>query len=75
MLLGFKPDYLEIEFDGNKRKIEKVIVGIYDKEITKNQEYTGLVGLDLLEEERGSSKLEIVSRKEWLNEYTGDIKI
>lgn len=29
---------------------EKVIVGIYDKEISKNRTYYGIVGLDLLEE-------------------------
>lgn len=47
---GFKPDWLEIEFDGIKKRAEKVIIGIYDKEITKNDEYTGLVGLDILDE-------------------------
>ena len=64
MLLGFKPDIVEIEFDDNKRELNNVIIGIYDKSITKNQEYTGLVGLDILEE-----------RRENQNEYIRNIKI
>ena len=64
MLLGFKPDLIEVEFDGEKTKLAKVIIGIYDKEITKNGEYTGLVGLDILEE--GSENK---------YEYTRNIKV
>ena len=52
MLLGFKPDFLEIEFDEIIYKKEKVIIGIYEKEISKNREYTAIVGLDALEERR-----------------------
>ena len=50
MLLGFKPDFLEIEFDGATEVKYTAIVGIYDKEISKNRTYFGIVGLDLLEE-------------------------
>ena len=50
MLLGFKPDF--------------IVIGIYEKSITKNQEYTGLVGLDILDE-----------RSNLKNEYTRNIKI
>lgn len=64
MLLGFKPDFAEVEIDGVNRKLENIVIGIYDKSITKNQEYTGLVGLDILDER---SNLE--------NEYTRNIKI
>lgn len=49
MLLGFKPDYLELEFDEVKNRKDNVIIGIYDKEISKSKEYAGIVGLDLLE--------------------------
>lgn len=63
MLLGFKPDFAEVEFDDNKKELNNIIIGIYDKSITKNQEYTGLVGLDILEE-----------RSEKVNEYTRNIK-
>lgn len=64
MLLGFKPDLTEVELDGTRKKLNNVVIGIYDKSITKDQEYTGLVGLDILEE--GSEKN---------YEYTRNIKI
>ncbi len=63
MLLGFKPDFAEVEFDENKKELNNIIIGIYDKNITKNQEYTGLVGLDILDERRVT-----------VNEYTRNIK-
>lgn len=64
MLLGFKPDFAEVEIDGINRKLENIVIGIYEKSITKNQEYTGLVGLDILDE-----------RSNLKNEYTRNIKI
>ena len=59
MLLGFKPDLVTIEFDGIIKNLEKIIIGIYDKNITKNEEYTGLVGLDILDE-RSDIKYEYI---------------
>ncbi len=50
MLLGFKPELAKVEFDGVEKDLSNIVVGIYDKEITKNKEYTGLVGLDILDE-------------------------
>lgn len=64
MLLGFKPDFAELEIDGLNRELGNIVIGIYDKSITKNQEYTGLVGLDILDE-----------RSNLKNEYTRNIKI
>ena len=64
MLLGFKPDFAEVEIDWINRKLENIVIGIYEKSITKNQEYTGLVGLDILDE-----------RSNLKNEYTRNIKI
>ena len=49
MLLGFKPDLFEVEFDGIITKNENVVVAIYDKEISKKRQYFAIVGLDLLE--------------------------
>ena len=63
MLLGFKPDVLRIDFDDAQRKIDKVIIAIYDKDITKNDEYSGIVGLEILE-----------GRSEINYEYTKNIK-
>lgn len=64
MLLGFKPDSVEVEFDGTNRSLNNIVIGIYEKNITRNQEYTGLVGLDILEE-GGNLK----------NEYIRNIKV
>ena len=33
----------------NERVLDKIIIGIYDKDLTKNGAYRGLVGLDILE--------------------------
>ncbi len=64
MLLGFKPDFAEVEFDGSKKSLDNIVIGIYDKNITKNEAYTGLVGLDILDE-----------RSDLKYEYTRNIKV
>ncbi len=49
MLIGFKPDYLEIDSESDEKKgIYNVIVGIYNKALSKNNSYRALVGPDLL---------------------------
>lgn len=49
MLIGFKPDEIQVNFDGVETKRENVIIGIYNKELSKNGGYAGLVGLEILE--------------------------
>ena len=49
MLIGFKPDGVSISFDGVEIEAGDVIIGIYNKEISRNGNYSSLVGLDLLE--------------------------
>ena len=48
MLLGIKADEIEIENEEEKIKKEDVIVGIYDKSLTKRGEYRALVGMNIL---------------------------
>ena len=49
MLLGIKPEYIKLTtFDEKERIIKNVILGIYDKKISKN--YSALIGMELLEE-------------------------
>ena len=48
MLLGIKPDFIEIQKEENFEKIENVIIGIYNKSLTKKGEYRVLVGIELL---------------------------
>ena len=46
ILLGIKSDYIILN---NQNKIKDVIIGIYEKSLTKNGSYTALIGLDILE--------------------------
>ena len=47
MLLGIKIDGMEVEKE-EIHKIQNVIVGIYDKSLTKRGEYRALVGIDMI---------------------------
>lgn len=48
MLLGIKADEIEVEKEEDKKTTKNVIIGIYDKSLTKRGEYRALVGLDLI---------------------------
>lgn len=50
MLVGFKPDKIVIKCEDIEKEISKVIVGIYDKKLSKNNDYTALVGINIMEE-------------------------
>ncbi len=47
MLMGIKPQYIKINYNENKIITKNVIIGIYDKKISKN--YSALIGLEILE--------------------------
>lgn len=47
MLLGIKIDGMEVEKE-EIHKVQNVIVGIYDKSLTKRGEYRALVGIDMI---------------------------
>ena len=48
MLIGTKVDKIKIEFEEEEIEAMNVIVGIYNKSLTKNGLYNALIGLDLL---------------------------
>ena len=48
MLLGIRADEIEVESEEDKKITKNVIIGIYDKSLTKRGEYRALVGLDLI---------------------------
>ena len=48
MLVGIKVDYINILIDETSKKMKDVIIGIYNKKITKNDEYSAIFGLDIL---------------------------
>ena len=46
MLLGIKAENLIINLKEETRKIDKVVIGIYNKSLTKNGEYKSLLGIE-----------------------------
>ncbi len=49
LLLGLKIDNLHFEYDEQESNIKNVIIGIYDKRLSKANDYNALIGLDILE--------------------------
>lgn len=47
MLIGIRPEYVKIKYNEDEVITKKVIIGIYDKKISKN--YSALIGLEILE--------------------------
>lgn len=48
MLLGIKPDFLVIQKEENEEIKDNIILGIYNKSLTKRGEYRALLGIELL---------------------------
>ena len=48
MLLGIKADEIIVEKEDDIKVSKNVIIGIYDKSLTKRGEYRALVGLELI---------------------------
>lgn len=48
MLLGIKPEYIKIIEEEKQEKKDNVIIGIYNKSLTKRGEYRALIGIELI---------------------------
>lgn len=48
MLIGIKAEWLIVKQEEIEEKKENVIIGIYNKSLTKKGEYRALVGIDLI---------------------------
>lgn len=48
MLIGFRPDYIEIGSENEKKGVRDVIVGIYNKALSRNEKYRALVNPELM---------------------------
>lgn len=48
MLLGIKPDFLVIQEEENEEIKDNIILGIYNKSLTKRGEYRALLGIEML---------------------------
>ncbi len=49
MLLGIKADEIIIEYEEEEKITKNIIIGIYDKSLTKRGEYRALIGLELVQ--------------------------
>ena len=58
MIIGFRPDYIKIHTENGEEIRKKVIVGIYNNKIARNGLYSGLIGLNLLNEDLRSDRNE-----------------
>lgn len=58
MLLGFKANKVVINKEDDEKIITNVIVGIYENKLSKKDQYSALIGLDLIE---GSEKNEFTT--------------
>jgi stage II sporulation protein GA (sporulation sigma-E factor processing peptidase) len=47
MLIGFKPDFLEIQDNGECKEVRDVIVGIYNRALSRNDSYRALLSPEL----------------------------
>lgn len=48
-MLGFVADKVIIKQEESTKCLNQIIIGIYDKYLSKTGSYTGLVGLDIIE--------------------------
>ena len=49
LLLGFKENKVIVNFEENETVVKNVVIGIYDKILSKKENYSALLGLDLIE--------------------------
>lgn len=49
LLLGFKPDEINIINNESEKRFKNVVVAIYNKSFSKNKTYRALIGLDIIE--------------------------
>jgi len=49
LLLGFKASKIVTYIDTNEEELKNVIIGIYDKKLSKKDKYNALLGLEILE--------------------------
>ncbi len=48
MLIGFRPDYIEIGSESDKKGIRDVIIGIYNRALSKNDKYRALLNPEIM---------------------------
>lgn len=61
ILIGFKADKIQIDINDTVEEVKNVIIGIYNGKFSKNEKYSALIGLDILE--RGNESEFITNTK------------
>lgn len=65
LLVGIRADEIEVETEEEKKISNNVIIGIYDKSLTKRGEYRALIGIDFISwkenDEGNNRKIAIIS--------------
>lgn len=61
LLLGIKADYIELNLEEQIKKVDNVIIGIYDKKLSKNNQYQALIGLEILERSENINANEFIT--------------
>ena len=49
LLLGIKPDGISINYQEKNIQCNNVIIGIYEKKLSKSNKYNALIGIDIIE--------------------------
>ena len=62
IMVAYKVDFVKVEYQDEINEIDNVLIGIYNDTLTKNNKYSALIGLQILE------------RSKIKNEYNTDIK-
>lgn len=62
IMIAYKVDYVKVEYQDEINEIDNVLIGIYNDTLTKNNKYSALIGLQVLE------------RSKVKNEYNTDFK-
>ena len=62
LLLGFKANKVITYINTNEEELENIIIGIYDKKLSKKNKYNALLGLDILEGSESNEYLKSASK-------------
>ncbi len=63
MLLGLKPDAMEIDTEDEQIQVQNAIVGIYNGNLTKNGLYSALIGIGIFERSNSNEFIEFAEKQ------------
>lgn len=63
LLVGFKAEKINIEYNGETNTVKDIVIGMYGKKLSKNNAYNALIGLDIIVEEERKNEYFEYSKK------------